>query len=110
MTTRETLELLETMEAELHQEVYRELLDELANLVNWVTAFPGADVDIDVRLQVLPCGTHQLHIGDACYDTDHHGFWGCSSITANDNEVTLAETARDLVEQVLECVAMDVND
>jgi hypothetical protein len=39
---------------------------------------------VDVRLQVLGDDGRTpdwiLHVGDASYDTDHHGYWGASSL------------------------------
>ncbi len=46
---------------------------------------------IDVRLQVLPGGGWQIRSGDSQYDADGRGWWGCSSIGADDDCVSTAE-------------------
>lgn len=51
----------------------------------------------DIRLQYFE-DRATLHTGDPCYDLDHRGHWGCSSITpefCDPNEI-----AKDLIEQV----------
>ena len=58
--------------------------------------------ETDVRLQVLDNGDWAIHSGDASYDTDHHGYWGASSITADETVKGLLYTAGDLLDQVEE--------
>ena len=36
--------------------------------------------ECDVRLQVYDDGTWAIRYGLSDYDTDHHGYWGASSI------------------------------
>ena len=98
------LRTIEALEAELHQEVYRELQGvwEEAASYNPEDIDDGDGPSIDVRLQVLEDGTWALHSGDAQYDADHHGFWGAWSVSPDDDESTLQNTARELVNQVLE--------
>ena len=88
------LRTLEAMEAELQQETYVWLLD-----------VPTDSEGMDVRLQVHEDGSHYFHSGQACYDTDHRGYWGAATIYHNEDEVSLISTARDLVEQVLDSCA-----
>ncbi len=35
---------------------------------------------MDVRLQVYPNGQWCVRTGDACYDSDHRGYWGAGSL------------------------------
>ena len=58
----------------------------------------------DVRLQVYEeedCWT--VRYGDASYDTDHHGYWGASSVPGVVKGVVKrfnsTDVARDLIEQ-----------
>ena len=73
-----------------------ELVNEMAEMLD-VPVDSG--VDLDVRLQVLDDGTWHLHYGDACYDTDHHGYWGASVITRGMRRKELADVADDLIAQ-----------
>jgi len=57
------------------------------------------DPSIDVRLQVYPGGDWDIHTGDASYDQDHSGYWGCSSIPAEGRRFDSKSIARDLLEQ-----------
>jgi hypothetical protein len=50
---------------------------------------------IDVRLQVT-LGGWGLYEGDTCYDTDHNGWWGASTVGPEDD---LREVAEDLIGQ-----------
>lgn len=78
-----------------------------------------ADDDmIDVRLQVLTdvhTSRHQpgtgwtLHSGDASYDTDHRGYWGSGSVTAQDTNRALRELARDLIQQAQDDEAQEID-
>lgn len=104
----DTLELLEAMEAELQQEVYREMV----TMRYYARTFNPEDIAdeegnpyIDVRLQLFDDGTFAIHHGDASYDQDHSGFWGAGSVGPGDDDVALISTARDLVDQALEVAA-----
>ncbi len=116
------LAAIEVIEAEMQQD-----------LLGWLTAVrddartydraeitdtddgPDAEPYIDVRLQVMPGdGTYSFDddgpnytfwSGDPSYDSDGRGYWGCGSVSPDDDEVALIETARDLVSQALDAAA-----
>lgn len=68
--------------------------------INAETLEPADEPEgIDVRLQVLDDGAWSVHSGDASYDTDHHGFWGSSSVPGNGKRFNARDVARDLIEQ-----------
>ena len=52
-----------------------------------------------MRLQVHDGGWY-VHSGDAQYDTDHRGYWGAASVSEDDSDGALQDTARDLIRQV----------
>lgn len=54
---------------------------------------------IDVRLQVYPNGQWAVRSGLSDYDTDHHGFWGASSVPGNGKRFRSEEIAKDLLSQ-----------
>jgi hypothetical protein len=60
-----------------------------------------ADIDaeegLDVRLQVYENGTWAVRYGDPGGDSDHHGYWGASTITRSDND--FRSIAVDLIAQ-----------
>lgn len=62
---------------------------------------------MDVRLQVLPNRedpsqtVFRVWSGLPCYDTDHSGHWGASTVTRNGFE-DISEVAIDLIEQCLD--------
>ena len=56
---------------------------------------------IDVRLRYHD-GQFSLLSGDSSYDQDHHGHWGCSSVTDDMDADTLSGIAIDLHDQVLD--------
>ena len=63
------------------------------------------DVDeTDIRLQVAD-GYWDVHVGDASYDTDHHGYWGASMVSIHDDEDLLFSIAEDLINEVLDDMA-----
>jgi hypothetical protein len=62
---------------------------------------------LDVRLQVEVSGAWGVWSGDACYDTDHSGYWGASSLSA---ESDVVEVARELLADVRESVAQGGED
>jgi hypothetical protein len=72
------------------------------------------DPSIDVRLQVYPDGGWDIHTGEACYDQDHRGFWGCSSIPAEGKRFSRRELARELLDDCrddwAQCGSPDVED
>jgi hypothetical protein len=43
------------------------------------------------------------------YDPDHRGVWGASSVVYQDSAETIAETARDLLEQAQDAAAQDID-
>lgn len=59
----------------------------------------GEEPSIDVRLQVYPSGSWEIHTGDSQYDCDHRGFWGYSSIPAEGKRFSRRELARELLDQ-----------
>ncbi len=64
---------------------------------DWCAGEEGGEAGIDVRLQVFPgTGSWDLHTGDAQYDTDHRGFWGCGFLTPRSN---CRDLARDLISE-----------
>lgn len=60
---------------------------------------------IDVRLQLISPDDYSVKCGDASYDTNHHGYWGASSVSADDSDSDLEATAEDLLEQALDDAA-----
>lgn len=73
----------------------------------WYAGRPATpyDFDIEVRLQVRPDGSWQLHTGDASYDTDHHGVFAATTLSAyrlKNGRIRLARiNARDLARQLI---------
>jgi len=66
----------------------------------WRTIRGYGDVDeTDVRLQVMPDESWDVHYGDASYDQDHRGYWGASSIAATNDRSDLVSIAESLLEQ-----------
>lgn len=57
---------------------------------------------IDVRLQVYPDGSWAIRVGPSDYDLDHRGFWGAASVSPTDKVKDLDDTARSLLDQVVE--------
>ena len=68
------------------------------------------DGEVEIRLQVTESDSHghdpksdgrmewYIHCGDPCYDTDHRGYWGNSSIPTG--RFNSRELAKDLLSQV----------
>ena len=82
--------------------VYRCLVD-VKHGVDWQQDFSDDDDKIvDVRLQVYENGQWAIREGDASYDTDHHGYWGASTLEPRSN---CRELARDLIDQAAEHAA-----
>lgn len=103
-TTRETLE---AMEAELIQETFLFLCgvrDDAATYAPEDIADDDCQPSIDVRLQVREDGSYEHHSGDASYDTDHRGYWGCGAVAPDDDDVALTALAREMVAEVLDSV------
>ena len=67
--------------------------------------YTGTDSDagVDVRLRVHR-GYWDILTGSSDYDQDHRGYWGASFIGWNRQNLT--DVARDLVDQVLDSIAM----
>lgn len=86
-----------------------EIADELIAIQRDV--FDDSDLDyIDVRLQVLADGTWFVHCGDPCYDTDHRGYWGASSITRDRRIGEVDDIAQDLLDDVQDMHAQDCEE
>jgi len=64
------------------------------------------DAGVDVRLQVWPDGSWNLHTGDSSYDQDHRGYWGAAFLPFGNCNLT--EIARDLIEQAKDHRAQEV--
>lgn len=54
-----------------------------------------------VRLQVSN-GDWQLHVGEACYDTDHHGYWGDGEIAPDMTDLEVSDLAQELLDEALD--------
>ena len=114
----ETLQAIETLEAEAIQELYRYLQDVRAEARTYDPAEitdpydDDAEPCIDVRIQILPGDgtycfdddgpTFHFYYGDSQCDADGRGFWGASSVGPDDDEAQLIETARDMVCQAID--------
>ena len=61
---------------------------------------------IEVRLQLVD-GDAVMHAGEACYDTDHRGYWGHAYITEDSGYEELLGQASYLLRQVEDAVAED---
>lgn len=66
-----------------------------------------ADTEIEVRLQVLPDGTWQVHYGDPGFDTDHQGYWGSTFILPHISRMEAEEAAHEMLSQVEDAIAQD---
>lgn len=80
---------------EFEQAVFTALKETQKNLKRWGVS------DTDVRLRIFNDDWY-FYTGDSSYDQDHRGYWGASSVTLSDTYDTLRETAKDLIDQVLE--------
>lgn len=75
---------------------------DLKEIAREVKSYHLVDEDsVDVRLQVEENGDWRLWSGDSQYDTDHHGYWGASSIPS-DGKVDARSVALDLISQAKE--------
>lgn len=64
---------------------------------------------MDVRLQLSADGSSwSLHTGDPCYDTDHSGFWGASTLGKSADE-DIHAVAVELLEGALEAIAQELS-
>lgn len=71
---------------------------------------PKSEDDVDVRLQVLSYRAPidwKLHVGDASYDTDHHGYWGAAVIGRDFTNQDIADAAEILIDEAEEAIAAD---
>lgn len=76
-------------------------LKDLRNDAKILDAEIDDDFDgIEVRLRVHN-DEPQLLDGDACYDTDHRGYWGAGNVSPYDSDDDLERTAEQLIEEVL---------
>lgn len=73
---------------------YQQLLDAQA------AVFPGSDHEdyLDFRIQLVD-GVAFLHVGDACYDTDHSGTWGSGSVGPVDTHGDVWDALSDAYDQ-----------
>lgn len=101
----ETMQLAEAMEAEMQNEVAAELSNLNAHV-------DPSDCEgwLDLRLQFV-AGAWSLKYGDSCYDVDRRGNWGAASIAVPMSPLDRVNAARELVEGLLEDIAMsEVSD
>lgn len=78
------------------------MLEQIADLLE-DQAYWMRDNDLpetDIRLQLQPDGSWNLHSGDASYDTDHSGYWGAVVLDAYDYDAM--GLASELIEQAEE--------
>ena len=87
------------------KDIYEQLTASIADARPHADDFTeGGEAFMDVRVQALD-GEYILHTGDACYDTDHRGHWGATSIdvlTANNREI--GNVTHDLLEEALDAM------
>lgn len=95
------------MTAEQRERILADIYIELDDTRRTMLADDGrSKVDcIDVRLQLISPDEYSVKCGDASYDTDHRGYWGASSVSADDTDSDLEATAEDLLEQALDHAA-----
>ena len=92
------------------EEVLAELLDIQGSIDWWIVTgdreedgdCEGESDSVDVRIQVASDGSWSIHSGDACYDTDHRGYWGASSIGQYDSAEELRSVAEDIIGQAMD--------
>lgn len=89
-------ETMEAREDEYQQEAFRFLQNVRGQAQEWRVGV------IDVRIQIFEDGGYAFHSGDACYDTDHSGFWGTWCVGHDSDDVFLMEGARDMVQEAME--------
>ena len=82
-------------------------LSQLYADVDW--SDPDLAEGLEIRLQVREGGNWQVNVGDAGYDTDHHGFWGSGLMS---KDMASKEEAADLIDQAEEshAEAVDVGE
>lgn len=61
---------------------------------------------VPVRLQVTE-GDWQINHGDPGYDQDHRGFWGETTIAADDDDDVLDLAAQQMLNEVEEEIAVE---
>jgi hypothetical protein len=93
------LETIYKMEEDLLRDVHAFLFQ------TWRT-LSRHDEPIDVRVQVVSRYDVRFHDGDPCYDLDHRGHWGAGVIDSHFSEDDITDLASDLVDQVIESVAL----
>lgn len=74
-----------------------------------LTDCEGEEPRSDIRLQ-YDLSTWWVHTGGPCYDTDHCGYWGASTVSPDDTDEQCKETVRDLINDVCEDCAMSCDD
>lgn len=76
-------------------------------------AFPfgetGDDSDyLEFRLFIRPEGAIELAIGDPCFDTDHRGFCGAGSVSADDSAADILSAVVDCFSDCVDVLAQSV--
>ena len=94
---------MEEREAEMRAELeacggVKALAADLLSAAEYANPADNGDC-VDVRLRYHN-GDWSLLTGDASYDQDHRGYWGCSSVSSE----TTADDARQIAEQLVEDV------
>lgn len=97
---------LSTMTAKLYneqQDIHNAIIDHVADTVTIRPVFM-----LDIRLCVDPFGTWTVRSGDVSYDTSHSRYCGAIQVHSDGQEgpQEAHEQVTDLIEQVLEQVAM----
>ena len=110
---RQVLQAIEAMEAEMQQDA----LCFLKSVEAESRTFAPDDIrdengnaGIDVRIQIIPDDSggagFEFHSGQACYDTDHNGFWGAEFVQPDSSETTLIQQARYMVGLAISAASM----
>ena len=110
--TSASLRLIEAAEAELIQETFLAIraMHEAATYGS-----DGEDMDgLDVRVRVLISDDAESYEADFAsgspqYDQDHRGYWGSGWVCSHADDVDLTSLAREMVAEVIDAVATDVN-
>lgn len=86
-----------------------EVVKELKAIQKEMVAEEDDGEGLEVRLQVTK-GTWVVHYGDPGFDTDHHGYWGDSSISYDASLEDLKYVAESLIEDVEDEIEMGRQD
>ncbi len=79
-----------------------DIVRDLRQINNLRLEYPDDQEGIDVRLQVYEDSAWAIHVGDASYDTDHHGYWGAATVPGNSERFDATSVAKDLIDQAKE--------